>query len=141
MNIPGPAPQPHPADRYHAGDAVRIMRASLRPELVGTRALVLAGQRYHRIPGKGADEYQYAYMLNTPAGNLCAPEECLAPWTDCYDKTTWATCDWQPPHLRKLQLSNTLPAKLQRLQTASERLRAAAAALRKQLKGPGGADS
>ena len=141
MNTPGPAPEPHPADRYRAGDVVRIMRASLRPELVGTRALVIAGRRYHRIPGKGADEYQYAYMLNTNVGNLCALEAALAPWTDCYDKTTWGACDWQPPHIRKLQLSDTLQARLQRLQTASERLRAAAEALRRQIKGPGGANT
>lgn len=140
-----------PPDRYRPSDLVRIMAASLYPSLVGTKARIIRGREYMRVPGKSASSYVLVYTIATVQGVLHSPESALSPWTDCYDKCAWGACDWQPAGVNlndspaterraSPKTSGPLPTDLshqsqvRRLQTASERLRAAAELLRMQLR-------
>lgn len=87
--------------RFYVGQRVRIVRC-IRIEnasFVGREAVVTEVRRFAHWEGDG---YGLDICPITQSGifHNCWSEEQLEPATDCYDKTTWDTCVWQPEHLR-----------------------------------------
>lgn len=74
------------ADKFRAGQRVRIVDSKFYPECVGN-VCVIAGQPYLNY----FDKKMYPLV-----DELDAAEECLEPVDDGSEKSSWSECLWKP---------------------------------------------